>query len=56
MQMAEDRAKNPSDDIVTALIEADFDGEKLTDDEFGFFVVMLRWPATRPPATRSPTA
>lgn len=41
MQMAEDRAKNPGEDIVTQLIEADIDGEKLSDDEFGFFVVML---------------
>jgi len=41
MKMAEDRAKNPGDDIVTQLIEADIDGEKLSDDEFGFFVVML---------------
>src|SRR6201993_140797 len=41
MKMAEIRSKNPGDDIVTALIEADIDGEKLSDDEFGFFVVML---------------
>jgi cholest-4-en-3-one 26-monooxygenase len=41
MKMAEERSKNPTDDIVTQLIEADFDGEKLSDDEFGFFVVML---------------
>ena len=41
MKMAEERAKNPTDDIVTQLIEADIDGEKLSDDEFGFFVVML---------------
>ncbi|GFG74252.1 cytochrome P450 [Mycobacterium botniense] len=41
MQMAEERAKNPGDDIVTQLIQADIDGEKLSDDEFGFFVVML---------------
>jgi cholest-4-en-3-one 26-monooxygenase len=41
MKMAEDRAKNPGDDIVTQLIEADIEGEKLSDDEFGFFVVML---------------
>ena len=41
MKMAEERAKNPTDDIVTTLIEADLDGEKLSDDEFGFFVVML---------------
>ncbi len=41
MKMAEERAKNPTDDIVTTLIEADIDGEKLSDDEFGFFVIML---------------
>ncbi|CPR13206.1 cytochrome P450 [Mycobacterium bohemicum DSM 44277] len=41
MQMAAIKAKNPGDDIVTSLIEADIDGEKLSDDEFGFFVVML---------------
>ena len=41
MNMAEIKAKNPGEDIVTALINADIDGEKLSDDEFGFFVVML---------------
>ncbi|BBY19336.1 cytochrome P450 [Mycolicibacterium litorale] len=41
MKMAEERSKNPTDDIVTKLIEADIDGEKLSDDEFGFFVIML---------------
>ncbi len=41
MAMAEERGKNPTDDIVTTLIEADIDGEKLSDDEFGFFVIML---------------
>src|SRR5947209_13606991 len=41
MKMAEERAKNPGEDIVTQLIKADIDGEKLSDDEFGFFVVML---------------
>ncbi|OKH79463.1 steroid C27-monooxygenase [Mycobacterium sp. ST-F2] len=41
MNMAAERAKNPTDDIVTQLVQADFDGEKLSDDEFGFFVVML---------------
>jgi cholest-4-en-3-one 26-monooxygenase len=41
MKMAELKAKNPGEDIVTALIEADIEGEKLSDDEFGFFVVML---------------
>ncbi len=41
MKMAEERGKNPADDIVTQLIQADIDGEKLSDDEFGFFVIML---------------
>ena len=41
MEMAEERGKNPTDDIVTTLIQADIDGEKLSDDEFGFFVIML---------------
>ena len=41
MKMAEQRRTNPTDDIVTRLIEADIDGEKLTDDEFGYFVIML---------------
>jgi len=41
MAMADERAKHPTDDIVTELIKADIDGEKLSDDEFGFFVIML---------------
>jgi cholest-4-en-3-one 26-monooxygenase len=41
MEMAAERIKNPTDDIVTKLVEADIDGEKLSDDEFGWFVLML---------------
>ena len=41
MQMAAEKAENPGDDIVTHLVEADIDGEKLSDDEFGWFVLML---------------
>jgi len=41
MQLAMLRAKEPGHDMVTTLIEADIDGHKLSDDEFGFFVVML---------------
>ncbi|WP_343599109.1 cytochrome P450 [Mycobacterium sp.] len=41
MQLAATKAENPGDDIVTTLVNADIDGEKLSDDEFGFFVVML---------------
>ena len=41
MAMAEDRHACPRDDIVTKLISAEIDGERLSDDEFGFFVLML---------------
>lgn len=41
MQMAAEKTRNPGDDIVTKLVEADIDGEKLSDDEFGWFVLML---------------
>jgi cholest-4-en-3-one 26-monooxygenase len=39
--MAEDRRKNPKDDIVTLLVQADADGEWMTEAEFGFFVMLL---------------
>src|SRR5690606_9723505 len=41
MALADDRRKNPKDDIVTKLVTADVDGEALTDDEFGFFMILL---------------
>ncbi|OBI13831.1 MULTISPECIES: cytochrome P450 [unclassified Mycobacterium] len=41
MKMAEIKNENPGDDIVSTLLQADIDGEKLSDDEFGFFVMML---------------
>jgi cholest-4-en-3-one 26-monooxygenase len=41
MAMAEERKKCPMDDIVTKLISAEIDGESLSDDEFGFFVILL---------------
>ncbi|ATL71483.1 cytochrome P450 [Nocardia terpenica] len=40
-QMAEARKASPADDIVTELVNADIDGEALTSDEFGFFVILL---------------
>ena len=39
--MAEDRRTCPMDDIVTKLIQADVDGESLSSEEFGFFVILL---------------
>jgi cholest-4-en-3-one 26-monooxygenase len=41
MAMADDRRKCPADDIVTKLVNASADGEGLSDDEFGFFVLLL---------------
>ena len=40
MQLAERKAKEPGDDIVTTLIDADADGQ-LSEAEFGMFVVTL---------------
>lgn len=40
-KMAEDRARNPQDDIVSKLVLADVDGEHLSPDEFGWFVTLL---------------
>ncbi|MGN2641911.1 cytochrome P450 [Nocardia takedensis] len=40
-QMAADRKVNPANDLVTTLIEADIDGDQLSEEEFGFFVIML---------------
>jgi cholest-4-en-3-one 26-monooxygenase len=41
MQMAAERADKPGEDLVTKLVQADVEGHKLTDDEFGFFVIIL---------------
>ncbi|GAA0907805.1 cytochrome P450 [Virgisporangium aurantiacum] len=41
MTMAEERQSAPADDIVTKLANAEVDGEHLSSDEFGFFVLLL---------------
>ncbi len=41
MVMAEDRRACPRDDIVSKLVNAQIDGDELTSDEFGFFVILL---------------
>jgi cholest-4-en-3-one 26-monooxygenase len=41
LAMAEERRACPGEDIVTTLINAEIDGHRLSDDEFGFFVLML---------------
>jgi cholest-4-en-3-one 26-monooxygenase len=39
--MAEERRKCPANDIVTQLLQVDLDGEALSSEEFGFFVILL---------------
>jgi cholest-4-en-3-one 26-monooxygenase len=41
MTMAEERKSAPTEDIVTKLVNAELDGEHLSSDEFGFFVLLL---------------
>ncbi|ALG12649.1 cytochrome P450 [Kibdelosporangium phytohabitans] len=39
--MAEERKRCPAHDIVTTLVNANIDGENLSSEEFGFFVLLL---------------
>ncbi len=39
--LAAERQQNPADDLTTALLNAEFDGEKLTDEEIGSFFILL---------------
>ena len=39
--LAQDRRTNPQDDIMTALVEAEIDGDRLTDTELNMFFVTL---------------
>ncbi|WP_046321046.1 cytochrome P450 [Mycobacterium sp. UM_Kg1] len=41
LELAELKRRNPGHDIVTTLVEADLDGEKLNDDELGYFIILL---------------
>src|SRR5262249_59691439 len=52
MIMAEERRGCPRDDIVTKLISAEIDGHALSDDEFGYFVLMLAVVGNEAPPTR----
>jgi len=40
-QLADERRAEPADDLMTNLVEAEVDGEKLTDMEIGSFLVLL---------------
>ena len=39
--LGEDRRENPRDDITSALMQAELDGERLTASEFGSFFILL---------------
>jgi cytochrome P450 len=41
MKLARQRRRNPGDDLVSALISANVDGESLTDQEIGSFFILL---------------
>lgn len=41
MGLAAERIAEPKDDILTKLVTAEIGGEKLNEDEFGFFVILL---------------
>ncbi|KKW62121.1 cytochrome P450 [Mycolicibacterium elephantis] len=41
MRLAAERADKPGEDLVTKLVQADVEGHKLSDDELGFFVILL---------------
>ena len=41
LTMAEERRSHPADDLMTALVQAEVDGDRLTDEEIGAFFVLL---------------
>ena len=41
MGLAEERKRCPGEDIITTLVSARVDGESLTADEFGYFMILL---------------
>ena len=41
VEMAQDRRRSPQDDIMTNLVEAEVNGERLTDAEIGAFMILM---------------
>ncbi|HEY7483173.1 MAG TPA: cytochrome P450 [Streptosporangiaceae bacterium] len=41
MRLGRERRKNPGDDLLSALVTANVDGERLTDQELGSFFILL---------------
>ena len=54
--LAESRRAEPRDDLTTALVAAEVDGERLSSAEIASFFILLAVAAAEPPATRSATA
>ncbi|MGD9987515.1 cytochrome P450 [Pseudonocardia sp.] len=40
-ELGEERARNPTDDVTSALVNAEIDGERLTPDELASFFILL---------------
>src|SRR5581483_10789400 len=55
-QLADQRRAEPRDDIISALLSAEVDGDSLSDMDFNLFFLLLSVAGTRPHATRSRTA
>ena len=53
--MVKERRKKPSDDLASALLEAEIDGDRLVDQEIIAFLLLMVSRATRPPPSCSPT-
>ena len=41
VELAKFRRKNPGDDLMTSMVNAEVDGHKLTDEEIGAFLILL---------------
>jgi cytochrome P450 len=41
IEIAQDRRKHPKDDLMTAIVQAEVDGQRLTDEQIGAFMVLL---------------
>jgi cytochrome P450 PksS len=50
-KLLERRRADPQDDLITALVQAEEAGDRLTEDELLAMASCSWWPATRPPLT-----
>ena len=52
--LGQERAEKPADDLVSALVTANIDGEQLTTAELASFFILLVVAKQRPQGTRCP--